>query len=82
MKPGKHVKRNHQKLMIETVDAAGYLNFRTNNLLIQTFNVNSLNELTIITNNGTFTVAGTTTVPATNVTVNGLAANGEAQSGP
>jgi len=37
--------------------------------------VNNLNELTTIANNGTLTVAGTTTVPATNVTVNGLTAN-------
>jgi RHS repeat-associated protein len=50
-------------------------NFRTNNALIQTFNVNNLNELTIATNQGTLTVAGTTTIPATSVTVNGLTAN-------
>jgi RHS repeat-associated protein len=56
-------------------DAAGNLNYRTNNALVQTFHVNNLNELTIVTNNGTLTVAGTTTVPATNVTVNGLTAN-------
>ena len=56
-------------------DAAGNLNQRTNNALIETFNVNTLNELTTATNHGTLTVAGTTTVPATNVTVNGLAAN-------
>jgi hypothetical protein len=29
LKTGKHVKRNRQKLMIETADAAGNLNFRT-----------------------------------------------------
>ncbi len=51
-------------------DAAGNLNFRTNNALVQTFNVNSLNELTTTTNAGRLTVAGTTTSPATNVTVN------------
>jgi hypothetical protein len=51
-------------------DAAGNLNQRTNNALIQTFNVNNLNELTTITNAGALTVAGTTTSPATNVTVN------------
>jgi RHS repeat-associated protein len=51
-------------------DAAGNLNFRTNNALIQGFNVNSLNELTTITNGGRLTVAGTTTSPATNVTLN------------
>jgi hypothetical protein len=51
-------------------DAAGNLNTRTNNALIQNFGVNNLNELTAITRSGTFTVAGTTTSPATNVTVN------------
>jgi RHS repeat-associated protein len=56
-------------------DAADNLNTRTNNALIQTFNVNSLNELTTATNTGTLTVAGTTTIPAAGVTVNGLAAS-------
>ena len=52
------------------IGAAGNLNWRTNNTLLQRFNVNSLNELTTVTNNGKLTVAGTTTSPATNVTVN------------
>ena len=56
-------------------DAAGNLNQRTNNALVQNFGVNNLNELTAVTRNGTLTVAGTTTSPATNVTVNGSAAN-------
>jgi RHS repeat-associated protein len=51
-------------------DAAGNLNRRTNNALIQTFGVNNLNELTTATRSGTMTVAGTTTSTATNVTVN------------
>jgi RHS repeat-associated protein len=51
-------------------DAAGNLNTRTNNALIQSFGVNNLNELTMTTNAGTLTVAGTTTSVATNVTVN------------
>jgi hypothetical protein len=51
-------------------DAAGNLNFRTNNALLQTFNVNNLNELSTITRSGTLTVEGTTTSPATNVMVN------------
>ena len=55
-------------------DAAGNLNFRTNNALVQTFNVNSLNELTTASRTGTLTVAGTTTSTATNVTVNGQTA--------
>jgi RHS repeat-associated protein len=61
-------------------DAAGNLNFRTNNALIQNFAVNNLNELTTETNGGTLTVAGTTTIPATSVTVNGSAANRYADS--
>lgn len=56
-------------------DAAGNLNFRTNNALIQAFNVNNLSELTTTTNHGTLTVAGTTTIPATSVIVNGLTAS-------
>jgi YD repeat-containing protein len=51
-------------------DAAGNLNTRTNNALIQSFGVNNLNELTMTTNSGKLTVAGTTTSAATNVTVN------------
>jgi RHS repeat-associated protein len=51
-------------------DATGNLNFRTNNTLIQTFNVNSLNELTTVARDGNFTVAGGTMGPATSVTVN------------
>jgi len=55
-------------------DAAGNLNFRTNNALIQNFSVNNLNELSTVTRGGTLTVAGTTTSPATGVTVNSLVA--------
>ena len=51
-------------------DAAGNLNYRTNNGLRGAFNVNNLNELTTVTNGGKLTVAGTTTTPATSVTVN------------
>lgn len=51
-------------------DAAGNLNNRTNHTLVQTFNVNSLNELTTVTRSGRVTVEGTTTSKATNVTVN------------
>jgi YD repeat-containing protein len=49
-------------------DAAGNLNQRTNNVLVQNFGVNNLNELSTVTRGGTLTVAGTTTSPATNVT--------------
>jgi RHS repeat-associated protein len=65
-------------------DAAWNLSQRTNGYLVQTFNVNSLNELTTATRSGTFTVAGTATEPkggyiyppdyppgVTNVTVSG-----------
>jgi len=58
-----------------TYDGAGNLNIRTNNALLQSFNVNNLNELTIASNTGTLTVAGTTTIPVTSATVNGSAAN-------
>ncbi len=51
-------------------DAAGNLNYRTNNGLLGAFSVNNLNELTTETNGGRLTVAGTTTTPATSVTVN------------
>jgi len=57
-------------------DAAGNLNQRTNNALLQTFGVNNRNELTTATRNATnaLTVAGTTTSTATNVSVNSLTA--------
>jgi RHS repeat-associated protein len=54
-------------------DGAGNLNQRTNYTLLQNFGVNNLNELTTLTNTGQLTVAGSTTSPATNVTVNSLA---------
>jgi hypothetical protein len=55
-------------------DAAGNLRYRTNyKQLVETFNVNSLNELTTVTQAPPrlLTIAGTTTSPATNVTVSG-----------
>src|SRR5579862_5119920 len=54
---------------------ADSLSFRTNNALTQTFNVNTLNELSSITRSGTLTVAGTTTTNATTVTVNNISAS-------
>jgi YD repeat-containing protein len=39
-------------------DAAHNLNIRTNNALVQTFNVNDLNELSNVTRTGTLTVRG------------------------
>jgi RHS repeat-associated protein len=55
-------------------DLAGNLQSRTNNGMVQSFNVNSLNELTSVSRTGGFTVAGATTPSATNVTVK---ANGD-----
>lgn len=51
-------------------DAAGNLNYRTNNALVQTFSVDSLDQLSTVSRTGTLTVAGmTTTTSATSVTV-------------
>ena len=55
-------------------DAAGNLQYRTNNALVQNFSVNALNQLTTVTRSGTLTVAGNTSKAATNVTVNGFMA--------
>jgi YD repeat-containing protein len=44
-------------------DAAGNLNWRTNNALTQAFNVNNLNELTTATNTGSITVRERPQVP-------------------
>jgi RHS repeat-associated protein len=56
-------------------DPAGNLSYRTNNALIANFRVNNLNELTTNTNGGTLTVVGTTTSPASSVSVNGTTAS-------
>ncbi len=55
-------------------DAAGNLRARTNGALVQTFTVDAVNELTNVSRAGAFTLAGAAPAPATNVTVNGLAA--------
>jgi len=52
-------------------DPVGNIKYRTNNTLIENFQVNSLNQLTANTNGGKLTVIGTTTSTATNVAVNG-----------
>jgi RHS repeat-associated protein len=58
-----------------TFDPAGNLSYRTNNALIENFQVNSRNELTANTNGGSLTVIGTTTsTAASGVTVNGTPA--------
>ena len=56
-------------------DAAGNLNRRTNNALVQSFTVNNLNQLSNATRSGTLTVAGATTTNASSVTVNTLTAD-------
>ena len=48
-----------QEQLSYAYDAAGNLNSRTNNALIQNFGLNNLNELTTATRGGTLTVAGT-----------------------
>jgi RHS repeat-associated protein len=56
-------------------DPAGNLAYRTNNALVENFQVNSLNELTVNTNGGSLTVVGTTTSTNAGVTVNSTAAS-------
>jgi RHS repeat-associated protein len=55
-------------------DAAHNMNSKTNNALVESFSVDALNQLSGLGWSGTLTVAGTTTGPATNVTVNGASA--------
>ncbi len=55
-------------------DAAGNLNLRTNNALVQTFAPDTLNQLATVTRAGTLTESGATPAPASSVTVNGSAA--------
>lgn len=55
-------------------DAADNLHSRASVGLTQTFGVDAANELTSVTRSGTFTLSGATPAPATNVTVNGQAA--------
>jgi YD repeat-containing protein len=56
-------------------DKAGNLAYRTNNALVENFQVNSNNELTVNTNGGSLTVVGTTTSTNAGVTVNTTAAS-------
>jgi RHS repeat-associated protein len=58
-----------------TYDAAGNVSNRVANVLTNTFNVNSLNELTTVTRTTNFTLAGFTTIAASSVTVNGSSAS-------
>jgi RHS repeat-associated protein len=52
-------------------DAASNLHLRTNNSLVQTFTVDTLNQLSNVTHSGTLTVSGALPAPAANVTVDG-----------
>lgn len=65
------VARPHEKFGYG-YDAAGNLNWRTNNNLVLNFRVNNLNELTNVSRpaNSLLTVAGAVSRAATNVTVN------------
>jgi RHS repeat-associated protein len=63
-----------QEQLSYAYDAAHNLSNRTENALVQTFGVNNLNELSTATHSGTLTVAGDTSLPATNVTINGTPA--------
>ncbi|MDB6065172.1 MAG: type secretion protein Rhs, partial [Pedosphaera sp.] len=55
-------------------DSAGNLHLRTNNALVQTFNADTVNQLTTVTRAGTFTFSGATPAPTVGVSVNGLLA--------
>jgi RHS repeat-associated protein len=61
-------KRSQEQLRY-VYDPAGNLAWRTNNALAQRFVLNNLNQVTSSSNSGTLTIAGTTTSPATNVSV-------------
>jgi len=61
-------------------DAAHNLHGRTNGALIQTFTVDTANQLTNVGRTGTFTVAGDTLSAATRVTVNGQSAQAYADN--
>ncbi len=65
----------HNKQLGFKYDPGHNLSHRTNGALVQTFVNDPLNQLTNITRTGTLTVSGATPAPATNVTVNGLAAD-------
>ena len=55
-------------------DAAHNFHSRTNGALAQTFSTDAANELTGVMRSGTYTTTGATPAPATNITVNGMAA--------
>ncbi len=55
-------------------DAGNNLHLRTNNALVQTFAVDTLNQLSSVTRSGTMTLSGALPAPASGVAVNGTAA--------
>jgi YD repeat-containing protein len=59
-------------------DAAGNLNERTNNTLVQSFNVDNANQLSSGSRSGTLTVVGTVSNPGTNLVSLTVADNGNA----
>jgi hypothetical protein len=64
----------HNEQLAYAYDPAGNLQIRTNDALIQTFNVDALNQISNVIRTGPLTVTGATPVPATNVTVNSVTA--------
>jgi RHS repeat-associated protein len=54
-------------------DAGHNLSRRTNNALVETFNLDAVNQLSTLTRSGSLTVVGTVSPGTTNVTVNGVA---------
>jgi RHS repeat-associated protein len=58
-----------QEVLSYGYDRAGNLHYRTNNELAQTFTADTVNQLSTVTRNSTMTVAGATTMPATQVSV-------------
>jgi RHS repeat-associated protein len=55
-------------------DPANNLQYRTSGAMVQTFTVNTLNEMSSVARTNAFTVTGATPAPVTSVTVNSVAA--------
>ena len=63
-----NTQRVHEKFGY-AYDAAGNVNYRTNDSLFQTFAVNNLNQLSTVSRSGDVTASGTHTTNATSVTI-------------
>jgi RHS repeat-associated protein len=61
----------HNEQLAYAYDAAGNLNIRTNDALIQTFTVDALNQISNVNRTGQFTEIGATPAPVSTLTVNG-----------